>query len=205
MKQMKYEITEIAHEQYPWLHRIRALTDICWDVHAGDLGGFVESENNLEQNPTDTSWIHDNSIVCGNAFVNNGARLRNGAIAKDNAYITQNALLEGGAICMEDAYVCSAAVSMHGIVAGCGMVIGKDGFSPLVTGNACVYGRVTGNITISGENSVIAHGEELFHPYLQRLTVENGVRSIKLAQPEKLTRSNRHVRIPVFPTLSKAR
>ena len=43
----KYEITDIVHPQYPWLHRIRALRDVREDVHAGDLGGFVQSEENL--------------------------------------------------------------------------------------------------------------------------------------------------------------
>ena len=38
----KYEITDIAHEKYPFLHRIRALRDIRPDIKAGDLGGFVE-------------------------------------------------------------------------------------------------------------------------------------------------------------------
>ena len=38
----KYEITDIAHEKYPFLHRIRALRDIGSEVKAGDLGGFVE-------------------------------------------------------------------------------------------------------------------------------------------------------------------
>ena len=40
----KYEITNIPHEKYPFLHRIRALRDIGYDVKAGDLGGFVEGE-----------------------------------------------------------------------------------------------------------------------------------------------------------------
>ena len=43
----KYEITDIAHEKYPFLHRIRALRDIGSEVKAGDLGGFVECESNL--------------------------------------------------------------------------------------------------------------------------------------------------------------
>ena len=49
MNEKKYEITNIAHPQYPWLHRIRALRDVREDVHAGDLGGFVQSEENLSQ------------------------------------------------------------------------------------------------------------------------------------------------------------
>lgn len=43
MSNQKFEITDIAHEKYPFLHRIRALRDIGSEVKAGDLGGFVES------------------------------------------------------------------------------------------------------------------------------------------------------------------
>ena len=42
MTNQKFEITGIAHEEYPFLHRIRALRDIGPTVKAGDLGGFVE-------------------------------------------------------------------------------------------------------------------------------------------------------------------
>ena len=49
MRMKKYEITDIAHPDNPKLHRIRALTDVGTDVHKGDLGGFVETEDNLDQ------------------------------------------------------------------------------------------------------------------------------------------------------------
>ena len=42
----KYEITDIVHETYPFLHRVRALRDIGENVKAGDLGGFVEMYGN---------------------------------------------------------------------------------------------------------------------------------------------------------------
>ena len=35
MSNQKYEITDIAHEKYPFLHRIRALRDIGSEVKAG--------------------------------------------------------------------------------------------------------------------------------------------------------------------------
>ncbi len=47
MRMKKYEITDIAHPDNPKLHRIRALTDVGTDVHKGDLGGYVETEDNL--------------------------------------------------------------------------------------------------------------------------------------------------------------
>ena len=63
----KYEITDIAHPQYPWLHRIRALQDVREDVHQGDLGGFVESERNLSQEGS--CWIYDNALAGENSRV----------------------------------------------------------------------------------------------------------------------------------------
>ena len=67
MNEKKYEITNIAHPQYPWLHRIRALRDMREDVHAGDLGGFVQSEENLSQEGQ--CWIAGNAIVAEEAYV----------------------------------------------------------------------------------------------------------------------------------------
>ena len=68
----KYEITEISHEKYPFLHRIRALRDVSAEVRAGDLGGFVESESNLSFEPDDTAWIFDDAIACNDAYVDKG-------------------------------------------------------------------------------------------------------------------------------------
>ena len=48
------------------LHRIRALRDIPrFGVKAGELGGFVEGENNLSQDGD--AWVFDNAEVYGNA------------------------------------------------------------------------------------------------------------------------------------------
>ena len=60
--QKKYEITSIAHPQFPWLHRIRALVDVNEAVPKGTLGGFVEYEQNLSQEGS--CWIYDQAICC---------------------------------------------------------------------------------------------------------------------------------------------
>ena len=69
----KYEITEIAHEKYPFLHRIRALRDIGSEVKTGTLGGFVESEDNLSFRPGDDAWLFDDAIACNDAYVDKGS------------------------------------------------------------------------------------------------------------------------------------
>ena len=58
----KFEITDIAHEKYPFLHRIRALRDVGATVKAGDLGGFVEHEGNLSYED-EGSWLYDDAIA----------------------------------------------------------------------------------------------------------------------------------------------
>ncbi|ENC4792902.1 hypothetical protein ABKM69_003538 [Escherichia coli] len=67
---MKYEILwdEAQQVDDATLYRIRALRDIPrHNVKAGDLGGYVEGEHNLDQN--DDSWIRDGVCVFGNARI----------------------------------------------------------------------------------------------------------------------------------------
>ena len=66
----KYELTEEVNEH--GLHRIRALRDIpLYGVKKGDLGGFVERENNLSQEGD--CWIADNATVKDFAGVHDDA------------------------------------------------------------------------------------------------------------------------------------
>lgn len=56
MSEKKYEFTDETIEVDGYiLHRIRALRDFG-SVHAGDLGGFIESEDNLSHDGT--CWVH---------------------------------------------------------------------------------------------------------------------------------------------------
>lgn len=82
MKNEKYEI--LIHERKVVnghvLHRIRALRDFpLFGVSKGDLGGWVENENNLDI--YDDSWIDqearvmDTSYVCQTAFVSGNAQV----------------------------------------------------------------------------------------------------------------------------------
>lgn len=61
MSQKKYEITEITHPKYPWLHRIRARCQVNEQVGPGALGGYVQTEDNLSQDGT--CWIYNQAIA----------------------------------------------------------------------------------------------------------------------------------------------
>lgn len=66
------------------LHRIRALKDFG-AVKAGDLGGFVESEDNLSHDGD--CWVAGNARVSGTAHVSGAARLSGSALVSDAAQV----------------------------------------------------------------------------------------------------------------------
>ena len=85
----KYELTD---ETMEWeghtLHRIKALRDFN-NVKAGDLGGWVESEDNLFQ--YEKCWLCDNAMVYGDTRIYDNARIYGDTIVYDNARVCDNA------------------------------------------------------------------------------------------------------------------
>ena len=149
MPDSKYEITEIAHEEYPFLHRIRALRDVGLDVKAGDLGGFVEREENLSQE--DNAWIYDDAIAAGSATVDQDSQLRDWAVACESAYISQGSVMSGNARAEGSAFIRGAKLSESALASSHAMVLNDQEhpeWSPLVSGNCAVYGTVQGRIAL---------------------------------------------------------
>ena len=108
----KYELTEETTNIFgKTLHRIRATRDFS-NVHAGDLGGFIEDERNLSHD--ENAWVGDEARVDGNALVYGNAW------AYGEARVSGNALVSGDARVGGDAWV---------------------GGNALVSGNALVYGN----------------------------------------------------------------
>ena len=70
------------------LYQIEALKDFG-DVKAGDLGGYIESEENLSQ--YDIAWVYGDAQVLGNAQVFDNARVYGNACVFDNARVYGNA------------------------------------------------------------------------------------------------------------------
>lgn len=156
----KYEISEIAHPQYPWLHRIRALSDVRPGVPKGHLGGYVQCEENLSQKGA--CWIADDAVVCDNARVYGSAWIGNKSHISGQAVISGDAHVGGNAAVLENAHVTSGSVADHAVVRG-NAEIKKDKRtrkSPRITGSALVYGTVVGNVIVAG-GSVIGAEEKL--------------------------------------------
>ena len=114
----KYELT---NETMMWcgkiLYRIRALTDIGDDVKSGDLGGWVENENNLSHNGD--AWVYGDAQVCGDAWVYGDAQVCGDAQVYGNAWVYGNARVYGDAQVCGDAWVYGDA-QVYGNAQVCG-------------------------------------------------------------------------------------
>jgi len=94
----KYELTTdtkvIFGKKY---FRIKALVDFG-SVSKGDLGGYIESENNLENNTVDgNAWVDGNARVDGDARVGGNACVDGDARVGGNAWVDGNARVGGNA------------------------------------------------------------------------------------------------------------
>ena len=179
MSNQKYEITDIAHEVYLFLHRIRALHDIGDEVKAGDLGGFVESEDNLSFKPGDKAWIFDNAISCNNATVDKNSSLRGEAIACENAYISGGTKLFDCARAEDHAYICGGVIKGRARISDCARVLlsSDKTMLPTLSDNCIVYGTVSGNVRIEGQ-AVILRNEEIYHDIPETRVIRESGRSI---------------------------
>jgi hypothetical protein len=109
----KYELTKetISIEGHT-IHRIRALRDFG-DVKAGDLGGYVESEENLSHDGN--CWIYDDAKVFGHAKVLDNALIYNITEVSDNAEVSDHARVFGDSI-FGNAKVCGFATLFDDVI-----------------------------------------------------------------------------------------
>ena len=112
---MKYKLTEETKcVAGITLYRIQALINIpSHSVKAGDLGGWVQSENNLSQD--DTAWVsgnaqvYDNALVYDDAQVYGNARVYGEAQVYGEARVSDNACVYDNARVYDNAWVCGNA------------------------------------------------------------------------------------------------
>lgn len=133
------------------LHRIKALRDFA-SVKKGDLGGWVQSEENLATD-YNSAWISGNAMVYGEARVVDDGWVSGNARIYGNALISEQANVEGNAQIYG-----SATVSDCAVVGESAKVYGSANISgnARVLGNAQVFGeaKVSGRATICDKAQV---------------------------------------------------
>lgn len=186
MSQKKYEITEITHPKYPWLHRIRARCQVNEQVGPGALGGYVQTEDNLSQDGT--CWIYDQAICCEEAVVEDDGRMFDGAVARGSALISGDARMFERAVAEGNSSFFSGELKEDARLSGNAVVNRSDnGLSPLIGRKSNVYGSVCGWFVV---NDNIFEGEHYLNRTEDMFILENGKREIlvkqrKLEPPEE--------------------
>lgn len=158
----KYELTSNCRKvAFYILYQIKALKDFA-DVKKGDLGGWIASEDNLDQEGN--AWVYDNACVfnkakvCQNAVVKDNARvlgdakLYQEAKVYGKAIVTDNALITDFAEVFDEARICDT-----GVVYGYGKVFGNAEIS----GNAKVFdnAQVSGFVNLTNRTYICANGK----------------------------------------------
>lgn len=120
----KYELTsEVIKYKGHILHRIKALKDFN-SVKAGELGGWIENENNLSQDGT--AWVYDNSMVYDNAIVSDNAWVCFSSKVYDDANVCDNAIIQNHARVFGSSLVCdNANISHYAMICGYAEVCGN--------------------------------------------------------------------------------
>ena len=123
MEEKKYKLIESSlFWQYGRpIYRIQALRDFS-DVKKGDLGGFVESEENLSQ--YGNCWIYDNAQAVDRSMVVGDACLRDCAQMYDSSLIKDKAQLRGCAQMLHYSCLSDNAVAIDADILGFAIIAG---------------------------------------------------------------------------------
>ena len=144
----KYELTTNTKMCFGRkLYQIKALKDFG-DVKAGDLGGYIEKEENLSHDGD--AWVYDNACVLCNAYVFDNARVYDNALIYDNAWISGDARASDDALVSGNARISSnACVYDNALIYDNAWISGNAWVSDdaLVSGNA----RISGNAWVSDD------------------------------------------------------
>ena len=141
----KYKLTKETIEiNGHILHRIKALREINnvkvnHVIKKGDLGGYVESEDNLSQDGD--CWILDDAKVFGNSMILVDARIYNLSTVEDNAQVSDQAQVSFSHICD------SARIKEHAIILGNSIIYDYA----LITDNSII-----GNHTFIGRETIVS-------------------------------------------------
>lgn len=147
------------------IYRIRALRNFG-DVEAGDIGGFIEKEENLSHDGP--CWIYDDAMVYHNAKVRDNAIVRDYAHVYNESQILHNAIIEG-----------HARVHGHGIIFGNARI--KDNGSVFDHGIVNGFAIVQDNAVVRdcarvyGETIIKDHATVAGYMMVSQGTISNSV------------------------------
>ena len=138
------------------LRQIRALIAIPLSgVSVGDVGGWIEKEENLSQ-ASDSAWISGHAQISGNARIYDNARISGNAQISGGAWISGHAQISGNAWIYDNARIYGKAwIYGDARIYGNAQIYGGAWISgnAQIYGNAWIYGiaRISGHAWIYGD------------------------------------------------------
>lgn len=160
----KYELTDSKEYRGFKLYRIKALKDFG-NIKAGDFGGYVEHESNLEH--YGDCWIEDEAMVYQNAIISGNATIGHFAEVIENAkvfgdskiigesLISGNAIIHGNSIIKDMAIVSGDSNISNSVISGTTNINGQIQINDsVITGDSfvCDLNRIKDSYI---ENSII--------------------------------------------------
>lgn len=152
----------ILYDKVGDLWRIMACNTIWMSIYGGgitvwegDIGGFVESEDNLSHDGN--CWIYDTAKSVGHAIVKDNALIKHSSIVEQYAIVSGDAVLNDCTIVSGNATVCDKVVTNGNVFIVDDAVVcdeAKLNGAIYVCGNSCVCGRA--NVyTYKGDSKII--------------------------------------------------
>lgn len=199
----KYILTDETTSSYVTLHRIRAIRDFG-NIHAGDLGGWVESEDNLSHsgnawifNDAKVFWdgkVLENAMICNKAQVYHHATVSGNAVITNEARVFGNARVEENAMVYDNATICSyakiygnACVGGHVMVFDFAEIYEK---ARILSGQAKIFGHalIHGDATIASDDDFCGEPIEICGGIWKRSPcyIKGSAVPINLAAPDKI-------------------
>ena len=116
-------------------------------MRQGDLGGFVQSEDNLSQEGN--CWIFQSAIAAEDAVVAGDAKICDLAVIRGSALVSGNAVIRNRSLVEDRAIVMAGVVEEDSQIAGNARITENllSQKAPFVAA-ACVYGEISGNIRL---------------------------------------------------------
>lgn len=137
------------------LHRIKALRDFDGGfikVKAGELGGWIQCEENLSHEGT--AWVFDNACVMDSGKIVNSAKVYDTAIVRDKAVVAGTAVVCEHALIRD-----TTTVFGHALVGGNAIAGGTSGIfgNAHVDGHAYIRGdaKIYEDAVVTGDTTVI--------------------------------------------------
>lgn len=185
------------------VYRIKALIDFD-DIKAGDLGGYIEKESNLqvyrsllnpgwysryaELNKVRASWVHYNACVYGDSTVCLGGRAKGYSVIC-NSYISDDSTIEGSA-CISD-----STVSYKSNIKGNCFICDSELKSTTIKGETSIYiaeiedSTITDTSILSAEifkasisDSIISNIKEVWRTTIKDSFIVSSGDEIKLTE-----------------------